>query len=195
VVRLRDGSWVRLRPVTTPDEPVLREFLAGLCPEALRLRFFSGAANIDSAAHWAAATGPARYGLIAADETGEIVGHATYVQLDVPRGEPARAEVAVEVADSLHGCGLGTILIERLAQVAQERGIVTLTAEVLPENRAMLNVFRDGFDARSTYHEGLDSVQFPAASWRAARERFQLRPFTAGKKPPIGTGVSTDVGR
>jgi GNAT superfamily N-acetyltransferase len=121
VVRLRNGSWVRLRPVTTPDEPVLREFLAGLCPEALRLRFFSGAANIDSAAHWAAATGPARYGLIAADETGEIVGHATYVQLDVPRGEPARAEVAVEVADSLHGCGLGTILIERLAQVAQER--------------------------------------------------------------------------
>jgi L-amino acid N-acyltransferase YncA len=173
-VRLRDGSRVTLRPATPGDEGALREFLAGMCPEARRLRFFSGAANIDIAAHWAAARGSARYGLIAADgETGAIVGHATYVQLEVPRGEPARAEVAVEVADRLHGCGLGTILIERLSRVAERRGIVTLTAEVLPENRAMLDVFRDGFDARLTFREGLDSVQFPAANWRIARERFE----------------------
>jgi GNAT superfamily N-acetyltransferase len=171
-VRLRDGTSVTLRAATARDEPALREFLEGLCLEARRLRFFSGAADIDSAAHWAVATGPERYGAIAADDTGAIVGHATYVQLDVPRGEPTRAEVAVEVADRLHGCGLGTILIERLAQVAERRGIVTFTAEVLPENREMLDVFRDGFDARLTFHEGLDTVQFPTASWRAARERF-----------------------
>jgi GNAT superfamily N-acetyltransferase len=171
-VRLRDGSRVTLRPATRGDEAALREFLAGLCLEARRLRFFSGAADIDTAAHWAVAMGPERYGLIATGDAGVIVGHATYVQLDVPRGEPTRAEVAVEVSDRLHGCGLGTILIERLAQVAERRGIVTFTAEVLPENRAMLDVFRDGFDARLTFHEGLDSVQFPTASWRIARERF-----------------------
>ncbi len=171
-MRLRDGSSVRLRQATPGDEAALGEFLEGLCLEARRLRFFSGAANIDIAARWAVAAGPERYGLIAIDESGAIVGHATYVQLDVPRGEPTRAEVAIEVADSLHGCGLGTILIERLAQVAQRRGIVTFTAEVLPENRTMLDVFRDGFDARLTFHEGLDSVQFPTANWRIARERF-----------------------
>lgn len=171
-VRLRDGASVTLRPATPEDEAALREFLDGLCLEARRLRFFSGAADIDIAARWAVAIGSERYGLIATDESGAIVGHATYVQLDVPRGEPTRAEVAIEVADSLHGCGLGTILIERLARVAQRRGIVTFTAEVLPENRAMLDVFRDGFDARLTFHEGLDSVQFPTANWRVARERF-----------------------
>jgi GNAT superfamily N-acetyltransferase len=171
-VRLRDGSRVTLRPATPGDEAALREFLAGMCPEARRLRFFSGAANTDMAAHWAVAMGADRYGLIATDAAGAIVAHASYVQLEVPRGEPARAEVAVEVADALHGCGLGTILIERLARVAERRGIVTFTAEVLPENRAMLDVFRDGFDARLTFREGLDSVQFPAANWRLARERF-----------------------
>lgn len=171
-VRLRDGSSVTLRPATPGDEAALREFLEGLCLEARRLRFFSGAADIDIAAHWAVAMGPERYGLIAADESGAIVGHATYVQLEVPRGEPTRAEVAVEVADGLHGRGLGTIMIERLARVAERRGIVTFTAEVMPENRAMLDVFHDGFDARLTFHEGLDSVQFPTAAWRTARERF-----------------------
>jgi len=171
-VRLRDGSRVTLRPATPGDEAALGEFLAGMCPEARRLRFFSGAANTDMAAHWAVAMGADRYGLIATDAAGAIVAHASYVQLQVPRGEPTRAEVAVEVADRLHGCGLGTILIERLARVAERRGIVTLTAEVLPENRAMLDVFRDGFDARLTFREGLDSVQFPAANWRLARERF-----------------------
>lgn len=171
-VCLRDGTPVTLRPATPGDEAALREFLTGLCLQARRLRFFSGAASLDIAARWAVAMGPERYGLIATDEKGAIVGHASYVQLDVPRGEPARAEVAVEVADALHGRGLGTILIERLARVAQRRGIVTLTAEVLPENRAMLDVFRDGFDARLTFHEGLDSVQFPSANWRLARERF-----------------------
>lgn len=172
-MRLRDGSCVTLRPATPGDEAALREFLEGLCLEARRLRFFSGAADIDVAAHWAVAMGPERYGLIASDEeTGAIVGHATYVQLEVPRGEPTRAEVAVEVADRLHGRGLGTILIERLARVAERRGIVTFTAEVMPENRAMLDVFHDGFDARLTFHEGLDSVQFPTAAWRTARERF-----------------------
>ncbi len=40
-----------------------------------------------------------------------MVAHALYIQLD-----GTRAEVAVEVADHLHGRGFGTILIEQLAR-------------------------------------------------------------------------------
>jgi L-amino acid N-acyltransferase YncA len=54
------------------------------------------------------------------------------------------AEVAVEIADHVHGRGLGTILVERLAAVAEARGIMHFIAKVLPENRAMLDVFRAG---------------------------------------------------
>jgi GNAT superfamily N-acetyltransferase len=152
LVQLRDGSTVTVRPASGQDEPALRSFLSGLCPEARRLRFFTGAANIAYAARLAAAADPKHRGLIAHDEAGTIVGHATYVQLD-----ETRAEVAVEVADQLHGRGLGTILIERLAATAEEQGITHFVAEVLPDNHEMLDVFRDGF---------------PTASWRLARERF-----------------------
>jgi GNAT superfamily N-acetyltransferase len=170
LIRLRDGSSVTVRAAGALDEPALRTFLKGLSSEARRLRFFTGAADLDCAAHLAAATGAGRYGLIAHDQTGLPVGHAIYIQLD-----ETRAEVAVEVADELKGRGLGTILIARLAAVAEDHGITHLVAEVLPENHAMLDVFRDGFDARVTFHQGTQMVNFPTSARRLAGERFDGR--------------------
>jgi GNAT superfamily N-acetyltransferase len=167
VIRLRDGACVTVGAARPQDEPALLLFLSGLCLEARRMRFFTGAADIVYAAQLAVATGDDRYGLIAHDEEGLTVGHATYVKLD-----EERAEVAVEVADHLHGHGLGTLLIEQLAAVAQERGVTRFVAEVLPENRAMLDVFRDGFDAHVRFHDGTDTAEFPTAAGRLARERF-----------------------
>lgn len=167
LVRLRDGSRVCVRSVCGQDEAALRSFLAGLCARARYLRFFAGAADVTSAARLAAATGPDRYGLLAHDETGVLVGHALYIQSD-----DTRAEVAVEIADHLHDRGLGTILIERLASAAEEHGITSFIAEVLPQNRAMLAVFRDGFDADVALRDGSDRVEFPTSAWRTARERF-----------------------
>lgn len=166
-VRLRDGSTVRLRAASAADEQALRDFLEQLCPSSLRYRFFTGAANIDDAAHWAAAGGEGSEGIVAVSERGEIVGHAAYIPID---GE--RAEVAVEVADRLHGLGLGTTMIERLAEQAQRRGISRFVAEVLPENVAMLDVFRDGFDAKVVFDRGTDAIEFPTAAWRLAKRRF-----------------------
>lgn len=168
MVRLRDGVQVWVRSVLAGDEPALLLFLEELCPEALRLRFFSGAIELGRAAHWATHPVTGLYGLVAQDENGRIVGHALYVQL-----APERAEVAVEVADSLHGCGLGTILIERLAMIAERRGITHFVAEVLCENHAMVDVFREGFDARVVRRDGpQERVEFFTAGWRLALERF-----------------------
>jgi L-amino acid N-acyltransferase YncA len=168
LIRLRDGSFVTVRAVGKEDEAPLQRFLGGLCPEARRLRFFSGAVDIAKAAHWAADPATGRYGLIAHDETGVLVGHAVYIQL----GE-RHAEVAVEVADSLHGRGLGTILIERLAATAEQCGITHFVAEVLAENHAMLDVFREGFDARVIRHEGPEErVEFLTSGWRLAHQRL-----------------------
>jgi GNAT superfamily N-acetyltransferase len=170
LVHLRDGCSVTIRAATARDEPALRSFLAGLCLEARRLRFFTGGADVSKAAHWAASTGADRRGLIAHDEMGVLVGHATYVKLD-----GTRAEVAVEVADHLHGRGLGTILIERLAIIAEQHGITHFVAEVLSENQAMLDVFREGFDARVVHHEGPEErVEFLTSGWRLAHERFDM---------------------
>ncbi len=166
-VRLRDGSTVKLSLARAGDESELRSFLNALCPEARRLRFFTGSTDVTGVAHLAAIVDERHVGLIARDDAGEIVGHAIYVQLD-----EKRAEVAVEIVDRLHGCGLGTLLIERLAEIAQDRGIDQFVAEVLPDNRAMLEVFRDGFDAHLAFRDGLEAVEFPTATWRLARGRF-----------------------
>jgi GNAT superfamily N-acetyltransferase len=180
LVKLRDGSSVTVRPVGQDDEAPLQAFLTGLCANSLRLRFFTGGANIAGAAHWAAGTPADRYGLLAHDETGVLVAHAVYVKLD-----EVRAEVAVEVADHLHDRGLGTILMQRIGAVAQERGITHFVAEVLPENRGMLDVFRDGFDAHVALREGIDTVEFPTSAWRLAHERFSPESLGAAGQPPL----------
>jgi GNAT superfamily N-acetyltransferase len=167
IVMLRDGSSVTVRAVGQGDEAPLLRFLTELCANSRRLRFFSGCVDVAAAAHWAAGIPTDRYGLLAHDEIGVLVAHAACVQLD-----ETRAEVAVEVADRLQDHGLGTILLERLTAIAEERGITQLVAEVLPENRLMLDVFRDGFDAHVSFHEGIETVEFPTSSWRLARERF-----------------------
>ncbi len=169
LIRLRDGSSVTIRPATAEDEPALRSFLRGLCLEARRLRFFTGAPDVTRAARLAARADAEHYGLLAHDETGVLIGHALYIQL-----ERTRAEVAVEVADHLHDHSLGTILVEHLALVAEQRGITHFVAEVLSENRAMLDVFRDGFDARVVHREGPEErIEFLTSGWRLAHERFR----------------------
>ncbi len=177
VVRLRDGSSVTIRTVIGTDEPALRSFLEGLSSNARRFRFFTGAADLAFAAHLGAAADAEHCGLIAHDEAGVVVGHATYVGFD-----ESRAEVAVEVADRLHGRGLGTMLIERLAIIAEQRGITCFVAEVLYDNREMLDVFRDGFDARVVHHEGSEErVEFPTSNWRLARERLNIAPASTAR--------------
>lgn len=171
-VGLRDGSVVTVRPVVSDDEAALRIFLSILSPEARRLRYFSGAVDLDKAAHWAADTVAYGFGLLAHDKNGVLLAHAVYVRL-----AEGRAEVAVEVADHLHGRGLGTILIERLAARAEELGITHFVAEVLAENRAMLDVFREGFDARVVHRDGPEErIEFLTSGWRLAHERFDDGP-------------------
>lgn len=167
LARLRDGAPVTIREVEPADEAHLRTFLGDLGLKARRMRFFSAAADLGAAARWDAATGPDHHGLIAFDESGQVAGHAAWALL-----APGRAEVAVEVADRLHGRGLGTMLVARLAADAQERGIGTLQAEVLPENEEMLVCFRDGFDARVEFAGSSYLVTFPTAAWQLAQERF-----------------------
>jgi hypothetical protein len=77
------------------------------------------------------------------------------------------------VADDLHHLGLATLLVIRLAQSAEDRQITSFFAEVLAENRDMLAVFRDGFDAVTVTTRDVIEIEFPTSSWRAAHARFE----------------------
>ena len=47
------------------------------------------------------------------------------------------------MAERWHGRGVATVLLGAVAQRAASEGIETLTAIVMPENHAMIGVFRD----------------------------------------------------
>ena len=49
--------------------------------------------------------------------------------------------MAFMVVDAWQGRGVGSILMRHLIQIASEAGLKELTAEILPENTAMLKVF------------------------------------------------------
>ncbi len=61
-------------------------------------------------------------------EAEEIVAHGYYA-LD----KPGEADVALAVADSMQGMGLGTILLGHLAAAAAAVGITTFKADVMPK--------------------------------------------------------------
>ena len=66
-----------------------------------------------------------------------IVAHGAYIRIDSDR-----AEVAFVVADEWQGYGIATIMLGQLAAAAQRHSINVFTAEVLPHNHRMIDVFQ-----------------------------------------------------
>jgi GNAT superfamily N-acetyltransferase len=79
-----------------------------------------------------------RVALVVEDESG-IVAVARFDRS--PGGD--EAEVAFVVGDALQGHGIGSFLLQRLAEEARDRGIRWFVADTLSENFRMLHVFRD----------------------------------------------------
>lgn len=196
-VILRDGSTLRLRAPAGGDAGALIAFFERLSEHSRYLRFH-GVRRVDATLveYFLDPDWTDRGALIGAltDATGEerVVALAEYARLR----DPAAAEVAFTVADELQGRGAATRLLEQLAIRAADVGIERFVAEVLPENAAMLAVFRDaGFEESRTLSGGEIEVRFPIAPTERFRARVEerdhiavaasLRPFFA----PAGVAV------
>jgi acetate---CoA ligase (ADP-forming) len=169
---LRDGSTLHVRPVRADDREAISTFLDGLSPESMVFRFF-GVPNLSWVVNWSVDVDYAdRFALVA--ETGtppKIVAHAAYI-----RCSEDMAEIAFLVADAFQGHGISTTLLAHLAEVAELNGISTFTAEVMPSNHRMIEMFREsGFpvDVRSS----ADSIELelPTSVTPAALARFDER--------------------
>src|SRR3954447_5990743 len=86
------------------------------------------------------------------------------------------AEVAFVVEDAHQGRGIGSVLLEHLADAAQENGISRFVAEVLPQNAGMLRVFSDfGYQVQRQYADGVVHLSFPIAPTEKSREVQESR--------------------
>jgi GNAT superfamily N-acetyltransferase len=140
MARLRDGAEVELRPVEPGDKQRLLDAFERLGPRSRYQRFLAPMPRLPDAT--------ARYltdvdhhdheALVAVDPaTGAGVGVARFVRAD---GRPDVAEAAVTVADDWQGRGLGTLLLQRLAERAREEGVERFYALLLSDNHDMLDL-------------------------------------------------------
>ena len=150
IERLRDGTPIEIRALRPDDQSDMLAAIDRTSTQSLQRRFFvpkrgfsekevSFFMNIDFSNHVA---------LVAQiEEDGQrvIAGGGRYIVV-----QPGQAELAFVVVDTYQGKGIGTALMRHLLAIARDAGLKELTAEVLPENAAMLKVFSGfGFRART----------------------------------------------
>jgi acetyl coenzyme A synthetase (ADP forming)-like protein len=172
-VVVRDGSTVCLRRATDRDVPALLDFLESLSEQSRYHRFMGlPMLNASRVRVLAAADGRGGTALVA-ESRGRIVAFAGYYP---HTAHPRRAEVAFAVSDALQGHGLGTRLLEQLAAIAREQGIETFDAEVLGDNKRMLEVFRNsGFGVETAIARGVCHVTLSLSMTEAFADKAAAR--------------------
>ena len=171
-VLLSDGSAAHLRPIHAGDADRLIEFYARVSPESKYLRFF---------APYPVLSGADVKRFTEVDHIDRVALILTLGQRMVAVGRYDRidatdAEVAFLVEDAFQGKGVGQLLLEHLADAARERGIQRFVADVLPQNRRMVQVFADaGYKVHRQYEDGMIVVEFPIlpteSSWEVMLRR------------------------
>ncbi|HEU0247480.1 MAG TPA: GNAT family N-acetyltransferase [Gaiellaceae bacterium] len=179
-VILRDGRTLRLRPPRREDADSLLEFFHSLSERSRYLRFHGFPSLKPSLVEpllepdWFERG--ALLGTLAVNGGDRVVAVGNYVRLR----DPAVAEAAFAVADEHQGRGVGTRLLEQLAERAAEVGIERFVAEVMSDNRNMLGVFEAaGFELTRVLEGGELEVQFPIKSTETYRERVEERDHEA----------------
>lgn len=175
-IELDDGRRIIARPATYDDVPGVYDLYARLSREDLGRRFFTPRMpSPERVEHWVS---PDRGGaaLVAelVDGNGPvIVGEAGYSLLADGDGE-----LAITVDADYRG-GLGTWLLGVLVDVAADRGVPNLHADVLLLNRPMLAMLRRRSTA-TVEHPDVGQVRLvigtgePTPGWPAVRTRPRL---------------------
>ncbi len=156
-VVLRDGSLARVRPIRPDDDDGLRRFHAGQSEESIYLRFFAPIRELPDrdVERFTHVDYRERVALVVTIRD-EFIGVGRY---DVVT--PGTAEVAFNISDHHQGRGIGSVLLEHLAAIAQQLGVGRFVAEVLPQNRKMLAVFSEaGYEVSRRIEDGVVSVSF-----------------------------------
>lgn len=173
-VILHDGRVAEFR-CPQPDEhdrTRLRDLFDRASPDSLYFRFFHvvrelSDAQLDQMTRIAAYDA---YALVC--DTGDaFLGIGNYA-----RCGPTTAEVAFFVDDRMHNRGLGTLLLEHLAEHAWREGFREFVAFVLQDNQRMLRVFRSsGYAVSQHWQEGSLELTLPLIITERQRSLAALR--------------------
>jgi acetyl coenzyme A synthetase (ADP forming)-like protein len=167
---------MRLHPPAREDADALLELFKGLSNRSLYLRFHGHPSVDERLVEPTLNPDWVERGALVGTSEERIVAVANYVRLR----DAHTAEVAFAVADDFQGRGIGTRLLERLAERAAAVGIEEFLAEVMAGNNAMLRVFAEaGFETRRETIEGSVEVRLQLQATEELRQRVDERDHTA----------------
>jgi acetyltransferase len=151
--RLADGTEMVVRPIRPEDEPLLIELHAGHSERTIRMRFFSMVKQLSRDSLIRLCHLDYNREMALAAEFHDAAGrpHLAGVSRYYLDPETQTAEFAVVVGDAWQGRGLGWHLMQRLLEVARQRGVRRVVGAVLRENEQMLKLTEElGFTTRPT---------------------------------------------
>jgi RimJ/RimL family protein N-acetyltransferase len=141
--RLRDGREIVVRPIQPDDRAELAAGMRRLSPESRYRRFFTPTSELtESQLTYLTEVDHHDHEALVAVEPGTEHGIGVARFIRSPE-DSERAEVAVAVADSWQGQGVATALLDRLAERARAEGVRRFSAEILAENRPMLELIEE----------------------------------------------------
>jgi GNAT superfamily N-acetyltransferase len=182
-VELRDGSAIRVRKGRHDDRELLLAGFEKLGPRSRYQRFLTAMPRLTEATieHLLDIDHHDHEMLIAIDErTGSGVGVARFVRFTE---RPDTAEAAVTVIDDWQRRGVGTILLDLLADRAREEGIVRFATLLLADNRDMLDLLRSLGPSRVVDQQlGTIEVESELPPHGAGRHLHDLLRATAGRR-------------
>ena len=134
-VTLANGLRVLIRPIRPDDKAELQRGMTRLSQETIHRRFLAAKPRLTSSElrYFTEVDGHDHIALVAVELhfPHRLVGVARAVR-DLQ--EPDLAEWAIVIADPLQGMGLGSRMIELLADAAKQAGIRRFTATMLTDN-------------------------------------------------------------
>ena len=181
--RLNDGSRLVWRPVRPQDGALLAAFVAGLSRQT-RFERFLGAVNaptptllaqmtqVDTRHHQA---------FVATHLSGDVetmIADARFVV----GADGESAEFALVVGDRWQGQGIGTHLLQLLAEAAARRGLRWLRGDMREDNLRMLRLMKRSGFFRSPYPDDEGMVQ---------AVKLLLPPYP--QSPFVDTGYVSDL--
>jgi acetyltransferase len=143
--KLPNGVPIIVRAIRAEDETLITGLHSTLSEMSIRMRFFSMVKTLsrDSLIRLCHLDYSREMALVAErkNDAGqpEIIGVSRYYMNPQTRS----AEFAVTVSDAYQGQGLGPHLMQRLVEVARQRGVKQLVGAVLRENRRMLALAKE----------------------------------------------------
>jgi len=172
-VLLKDGSRILLRPIRQDDTERWLAFYRRQSERTKYLRFQRdpGEMGPEDAQRFCTVDYKNTFALVGEvqrEQRKEIIAIGRYYRL--PNKRSARVAFAIE--DAYHGKGIGTRLIEWLANAARDNGIAYFEGDVLAENERMMSVLKAyGFHIDSELRGGVYHVTIPIARSRRVERK------------------------